>query len=82
MRFVSVAIGSVRSSSMARIAASMAAGSISGSSPWMLTITAHPDGGRDFGHPVRAGEVVGLSLRTFAPKPRAHRCKFFGLRWR
>ena len=37
----------------------MAAGSISGSSPWILTTISAVLGGGDFGHPVRAGEMVG-----------------------
>ena len=37
----------------------MAAGSISGSSPWMLTMMVGVVGCRHFGHAVGAGEMIG-----------------------
>ena len=37
----------------------MAAGSISGSSPWILTISSASIGGSDFGHAIGTGDVIG-----------------------
>ena len=37
----------------------MAAGSMSGSSPWILTTISAVFGGGDFGHAIGSGEMVG-----------------------
>jgi hypothetical protein len=68
MRFLSVAITTSGSCTRGRMAVSMAAGSISGSSPWILTTISAFFGGGHFGHAVGAGEMVGAGHDDARPE--------------
>ena len=70
MRRRSVLISSVGSAANGATASSIIAGSISGSSPWTLTIELAIEGRRDFGQPIGAAVVAADVIRTSPPNAR------------